>query len=73
MKKTWKEIVEAAIEAGFGVDGDGAGLSPSSERDGTIYVDEYPIGDAVADLLEKLGIEIIDEPVKGQSVRRGGE
>ena len=73
MKKTWKEIVEAAIEAGFGKDGDGAGLHPHSERDGMIYVDEYPVGDDIARMLEKLGIEIVDEQVKPGSQYAGAE
>ena len=65
MKKTWKEIVAAAIEAGFSQDEDQTGLSGNRERDRAIYVDEYPVGDQIAALLEKLGIEIVaEQPIK---------
>ena len=67
MKKTWKEIVEAAIEAGFSQDEDQAGLSGNGERDRAIYVDEYPVGDKIAELLEMLGIEIVDEQPVNES------
>lgn len=64
MKKTWKEIVAAAIEAGFEPYAS-TNLSGQSERDESISVGEYPAGEAVAELLEKLGIEIVDEqPIK---------
>ena len=67
MKKTWKEIVDAAIEAGFEPYAS-TNLSGQSKRDESISVGEYPAGEAVAELLKKLGIEIVDE----QSVNESG-
>lgn len=59
MSYTKQQIAAIAIECGF--DAPDSGLSGKDASDELIYCEEYPCGNAIFALLEKLGIEVKDD------------